>query len=338
MSALLIGIAGTELEAGEARLLADPALAGVILFTRNYRDRPQLRNLTDAIRATAPDALIAVDHEGGRVQRFRSGYSALPPLAAIGQRHHRDPAAARRAARLHATLVATEVMADGVDLSFAPVVDLGRGNLAIGDRAFDPDPLVCAELGAIYVDALQRAGMAATIKHFPGHGSVLADTHTDRAIDDRPLVRIFEEDLLPFAVAIEAGARAVMMGHVEYPQAAPEAAGYSRFWIRDVLRRGLGFRGVVVSDDIGMTAGAHIGAVLERLARHAQAGCDLVLACAPELAGPAVEAARRLGWKAGASVARKLRGHPRAALLRARERSTWAGELARLADLLEGSL
>lgn len=338
MSALLIGITGTELAVAEAKLLDDPAVAGVILFTRNFVDRTQLRELTAAIRAEAPDALIAVDHEGGRVQRFRAGYSALPPLVAIGRRRLRDPAAARRAARLHATLVATEVMADGVDLSFAPVVDLGRGNLAIGDRAFDPDPLVCAELGAIYVDALQHAGMPATIKHFPGHGSVLADTHTDRAIDNRPLRQILDEDLLPFAVAIEAGARAVMMGHVEYPQAAPEAAGYSRYWIRDVLRRGLGFRGVVVSDDIGMTAGAHIGAVRERLARHQQAGCDLVLACAAELAPPAVEAARQLGWQEASVVARKLRGHPRAALLRARERSTWADELVRLTALLAGGI
>jgi beta-N-acetylhexosaminidase len=338
MSALMIGIAGAELAASEARLLNDPAVAGVILFSRNFVERRQLRELTAAIRAAAPQVLIAVDHEGGRVQRFRTGYSALPPLCAIGRRRRHDPAAARRAARLHATLVATEVMADGLDLSLAPVVDLGRGNLAIGDRAFDADPQVCAELGAIYVDALQRAGMAATIKHFPGHGSVIADTHTDRAIDDRPVRQILDEDLLPFAVAIAAGARAVMMGHVEYPRAAPEAAGYSPYWIREVLRRGLGFRGVVVSDDIGMTAGAQAGTVHERLARHAQAGCDLVLACAPELAAPAVEAARRLGWQGAASVTRKLRGRPRAALLRARERSTWAKELARLAALLEGSL
>jgi beta-N-acetylhexosaminidase len=222
-----------------------------------------------------------------------------------------------------------------LDLSFAPVADLERGNLAIGDRAFHADPLICAELTAVYVDTLQRCGMPATLKHFPGHGSVLADTHHDRAIDPRPLPQILDEDVLPFATAIAAGARAVMMAHVEYPQADAHAAGYSRYWIQQVLRAGLGFQGVVISDDIGMVAGAALGAVSARLDAHARAGCDLVLVCDPAQVPAALDAAQQLAWKPSAKLVKLLRGRLRSPLARERERSTWGTRLARLSGLLE---
>lgn len=335
MSALMIGIAGLELGAEESASLAHPAVAGVILFKRNFGERAQLRGLCSAIRASAPQALIAVDQEGGRVQRFVDGYHRLPPLAAIGELYDSQPFAARRAARLHAQLMAVEVLSDGVDLSFAPVADLARGNLAIGDRAFHADPLVCAELTAVYVDSMQMSGMAATLKHFPGHGSVLADTHHDRAIDARPVAKLLDQDLLPFAVGVLAGARAVMMAHVEYPHVDAAAAGYSRYWIREVLRGGLGFGGVVISDDIGMVAGAQAGAVEARLDQHAKAGCDLVLACDPGLAPAALEAATRLRWKASPMLYKRLRGRLAAPLRRERESSTWERLAARLAALFE---
>lgn len=335
MSALMIGLQGVQLTSQERAQLAHPAVAGAILFTRNYEDRAQLGVLCAAIRECAPEAVIAVDQEGGRVQRFRAGHTELPPLSRIGQLYEVQPAAARRAARLHAEIIAVEVLADGLDLSFAPVADLARGNLAIGDRAFHADPRVCAELTAVYADTLQRCGMPATLKHFPGHGSVVADTHTDRAVDDRPLMRILDEDLLPFAAAIEAGARAVMMAHVEYPQGDPHAAGYSRYWIRDVLRAGLGFKGVVISDDIGMAAGAQVGAISARLEGHRRAGCDLILVCDPALVESALSAAGQLNWRSPASLAARLRGRLRRPLARERERSTWASRAARLANLLE---
>lgn len=331
----MIGLQGTALTAAERQQLAHPAVVGAILFSRNYSDRAQLGALCADIRAHAPEAVIAVDQEGGRVQRFRAGHTELPPLAAIGRLYETQPAAARRAARLHAEIIAVEVLADGLDLSFAPVADLGRGNLAIGDRAFHADPRVCAELTTIYADTLQRCGMAATLKHFPGHGSVRADTHTDRAVDDRPLVQILDEDLLPFATAIEAGARAVMMAHVEYPQADAHAAGYSRYWIREVLRAGLGFKGVVISDDIGMAAGAQVGAISARLDGHRHAGCDLILVCDPALVEPALAAAAELRWHATQALAARLRGRLRRPLARERERSTWSSRAARLANLLE---
>lgn len=335
MSALMVGLSGTTLSADDAAALAHPAVAGAILFARNYGDRAQLAALCAAIRAAAPEALIAVDQEGGRVQRFRSGFTELPALQRIGALHATQPAAARRAVRLHAEIMATEVLAAGLDLSFAPVADLARGNLAIGDRAFDAAPDACAELATIYADTMQRIGMAATLKHFPGHGSVLADTHHDRAVDLRVAHAIFDEDLLPFATGVLAGARAVMMAHVEYPAVAPAAAGYSRWWIEDVLRGALGFRGAVISDDIGMVAGAALGDVGARLAAHRDAGCDLILVCDPGLVATALEAAAALHLRAHARLRRLLRGRLPAAQRRARESSTWDRRAARLAALLE---
>ena len=335
MSALMIGVAGETLSAPERAWIANPAVAGVILFKRNFSDRAQLRALCDAIRECSPQAIIAVDQEGGRVQRFIDEHTLLPPLASIGALYHRAPFRAYRAARLHAQIMAAEILSDGLDLSFAPVADLGRGNLAIGDRAFDPDPLICAELSAIYARTLQDCGMPATLKHFPGHGSVLADTHHDRAIDSRAVAQILDEDLLPFAVGVLAGARAVMLAHVEYPQADAAPAGYSRYWVREVLREGLGFRGVVISDDIGMAAGAQISAIEERLRIHADAGCDLILVCDPILVSAATESATRLGFRTTAILSKRLRGRIPADLRKARESSTWGRVAARLTALFE---
>ena len=279
---LVIGIAGTELSAPEAQWLQHDAVAGVILFTRNFASRDQLADLCSAIRAAAPrPQLICVDQEGGRVQRFREGFSALPPLAGFEALYARDPDAALRNAEEHAWLMASEVRASGVDLSFAPVVDLARGNLAIGDRAFSADPQVVAAFTRAYVRGMHTAGMGATLKHFPGHGTVLEDTHFDQAVDPRALDVLRNEDLVPFAAGIDAGADAVMLAHVTYPAVAPEPAGYSPFWIDDILRQEMGFRGVVFSDDIGMAAAFSVGGVKARIDVHLDAGCDVVLVCKP---------------------------------------------------------
>ncbi|MGH8032615.1 MAG: beta-N-acetylhexosaminidase [Luteimonas sp.] len=293
---LVIGVAGTELTAQERDWLQHDACAGVILFTRNFASRAQIADLSAAIRDAAPrPQLICVDQEGGRVQRFREDYSALPALQDFGRQYAADPVVALDQARQHAQLMASEVRASGVDLSFAPVVDLGRGNLAIGDRAFSDDPQVVAEFTRAYIRGMHAARMAATLKHFPGHGSVGADTHFDGAIDDRSLDDIRANDLLPFVAGIDAGADAVMLAHVVYPQVAPEPAGYSRMWIEDILRGdrasgGLGFRGVVFSDDIGMAAACSVGGVKSRIHAHLDAGCDAVLVCHPELVEDALAA------------------------------------------------
>jgi beta-N-acetylhexosaminidase len=281
---LVIGVAGTELNAQERDWLQHDACAGVILFRRNFASRAQVAELSAAIRAAAPrPQLICVDQEGGRVQRFREGYSALPPLEDIGRRYAADPAAALELAREHAWLMASEVRASGVDLSFAPVADVGHGNLAIGDRSFSDDPQAVAEFTRAYVRGMHAAGMAATLKHFPGHGTVREDTHFDNAVDDRSLDEIRSRDLVPFVAGIEAGADAVMMAHIVYPQVAPEPAGYSSRWIEGVLRKEMGFRGVVFSDDIGMKAAFSAGGVKARIDAHLDAGCDVVLVCHPEL-------------------------------------------------------
>lgn len=281
---LVIGIAGTGLSAQERDWLQHPSVAGVILFSRNFASKAQVVELSAAIRAAAPrPQLICVDQEGGRVQRFRDGYAALPPLAGFGERYHHDAAGALAEAEQHAWLMASEVRASGVDLSFAPVVDLGRGNLAIGNRAFSAQPEVVAAFTRAYVKGMHRAGMAATLKHFPGHGSVREDTHFDTAVDPRSLDVLRAEDLLPFVAGIEAGADAVMMAHVSYPAVAPEPAGYSPRWLKDILRGEMGFRGVIFSDDIGMAAAESAGGVAARIDAHLDAGCDVVLVCAPAL-------------------------------------------------------
>ena len=279
---LVIGISGTELTAQERDWLQHDAVAGVILFSRNFSSRAQVVELCAAIRAASPrPQLICVDQEGGRVQRFREGYSPLPSLEGFGALYAQDPAAALVLAEEHAWLMASEVRASGVDLSFAPVVDLARGNRAIGDRAFSADPQVVAAFTGAYVRGMHSVGMAATLKHFPGHGTVLEDTHFDEAIDPRPLDVLRREDLVPFVAGIEAGADAVMMAHVTYPAVAPEAAGYSPFWIQTVLREEMGFRGVVFSDDISMVAAFSAGGIKQRIDVHLDAGCDVVLVCKP---------------------------------------------------------
>lgn len=281
---LVIGVAGTELNARERDWLQHDACAGVILFKRNFASKAQVAELSAAIRDAAPrPQLICVDQEGGRVQRFREGYSALPPLEDFGRLYSVDPVVALERAQEHAWLMASEVRASGVDLSFAPVVDLGRGNLAIGDRAFSDDPQVVAEFTRAYIRGMHAAGMAATIKHFPGHGTVREDTHFDNAVDNRTLDEIRADDLVPFVAGIDAGADAVMLAHIVYPKVAPEPAGYSRIWIEDILRKQMGFRGVVFSDDIGMAAAFSAGGVKARVDAHLDAGCDVVLVCHPDL-------------------------------------------------------
>lgn len=288
---LLIGIARLALAAREKRWLAAPGVAGVLLFARNYQSRKQLMALCESIREVGgEETLIAVDQEGGPVQRFRDGFTRLPPLAAIGAIYERDPDEAVRLAEEHAWVMASELRASGVDFSFAPVVDLARGNAAIGLRAFHADPAITAELAQAYVRGMHLGGMAAVLKHFPGHGSVATDTHKAAAVDPRPLDAIRRDDLLPFAECIEASAEAVMMAHVTYSAVDAQPAGYSKIWIGQILRGELGFAGAVISDDISMAAAGAAGSVGERVRAHLDAGCDLVLACFPEVVDEALAA------------------------------------------------
>jgi beta-N-acetylhexosaminidase len=289
---LIAGIEGHELTASDRANLAAPEVSGVILFTRNYTGRAQLAALVAGIRELRGESfVISADHEGGPVQRFRDGFTRLPPLARIGELYRRDCKAGVAMAEAHAIVMATELRACDVDLSFAPVVDLARGNRVIGERAFDADPRIVAELGAAYVRGMHLAGMAATLKHYPGHGSIPEDTHLEKAIDSRPFDVIRAADLVPFTEGFAAGAEAVMVAHVTYPAVDPLAAGYSKIWV-DYLRSELGFRGVVFSDDVGMAAAESAGGIGARVLAHLDAGCDLVLVCQPAMVAPAIASVR----------------------------------------------
>ena len=290
---LIIGLPGKTLTDEDLRWLATPQVSGVILFTRNFENREQVTALIDDIRAARPDPfLVCVDQEGGPVQRFRPGFTRLPALARIGELFARDGAAAIAAAEEHAWLMASEMRAIGIDMSFAPVADLARGNLAVGERAFSADPETVSDLTQAYLRGMRLAGMAATLKHFPGHGSVAEDTHFDAAIDPRTLDMLRETDLVPFADGIAAGADAVMLAHVTYPAIDARPAGCSRIWVEDILRGELGFRGVVFGDDIGMAATESLGGIGARIEAHLLAGCDLVLACSASIVPEALSASR----------------------------------------------
>lgn len=292
---LLIGLSGPELDEAERAWLRCPQVSGVILFARNVQNLAQVRQLNEEIRATAKRPfLIAVDQEGGPVQRLRGeGFTDLPALAEIGRVYASDPERGRQAARLHAKIMASEVRSAGFDLSLAPVADLARGNRAIGPRAFSGDPEACAELVACYVTGMAEAGMAATLKHFPGHGSVVEDTHHELACDRRPQTAWEEADWRPFRAGIAAGARAVMMAHVVCTAFGARPAG-AEPGVVGRLRSELGFKGLVMSDDLGMNGVRSLGSLTARLRAHLEAGCDLLLVCEPGQVAEAIAAVREL--------------------------------------------
>jgi len=279
---LLIGLAGTEINHEEIAWLSHPAVGGVVLFTRNYRDLAQLSALTASISEVAGrDLLICVDHEGGRVQRFREGFTRLPPLAVLGKMYAESAPNALDFAYRHGRVMATELLLCGVDLSFAPVLDLGDRSVVIGERAFAANPAVIIELAEAYIGGMHDAGMAATGKHFPGHGSVVADSHTDNVEDPRSFEVIEQADLKPFA-ALSGKLDAMMMAHVLYPAVDDKPAGYSPFWIRNILRGKLAYKGTIFSDDLGMYAAKVAGGLFERVRDSLLAGCDAVLVCHPQ--------------------------------------------------------
>jgi beta-N-acetylhexosaminidase len=273
--------AGVALADDDLRRLRHPAVGGVILFARNFESPAQLQALTQDIRALRePQLLIGVDHEGGRVQRFKEGFSALPPMRSIGQLWDRDREAGRAVAQAVGYVIGSELAAHGLDFSFAPVLDLDYGaSSVIGDRALHYDPLAVGALGAALVRGLAEGGMGAVGKHFPGHGYAAADSHTAVPTDDRPLSEIMRKDLVPYGPAIQAGLAGVMPAHVIYPKIDAEPAGYSRLWLQEILRGRLGFGGVVFSDDLSMAGASTAGGVAERAQAALKAGCDMVLLC-----------------------------------------------------------
>lgn len=278
---VMLGVEGIEISAGDRDRLADPRVGGVILFARNFESSAQLRALTGSIRAQRSELVIGVDHEGGRVQRFRGDpFTALPAMRTLGQAWEADPVAASETAFRCGETIARELRAHGVDFSFTPVLDLDYGRSAvIGDRAFHADPVVVADLAGALVRGLGAGGVAAVAKHFPGHGGVAADSHVATPIDTRALDDILHSDIVPFAALIEQGLDAIMPAHVVYPAVDARPAGFSPMWVGDILRGRLGFDGLVFSDDLEM-AGAHsAGDIVARADAALAAGCDVVLVC-----------------------------------------------------------
>ena len=270
-------------EVDRARLM-HPQLGGVILFARHFESVPQLCALTAEIRALrGEDFIIAVDHEGGRVQRFRDGFTIIPPMRTLGALWDKDEDAALKAAKDCGYVLASELRACGVNLSFTPVLDLDYGESGvIGDRAFHRDPRIVAALAAALQRGLAEGGLASCGKHFPGHGYIRADSHHEVPIDERDFAAIEADDMLPYKQLIPAGLSSVMPAHVIYPKVDAQPAGFSRKWIKDILRGSYRFEGVIFSDDLSMEgakAGAGAGGVVARANAALSAGCDMVLVC-----------------------------------------------------------
>ncbi|MFB8831387.1 beta-N-acetylhexosaminidase [Azotobacter sp. CWF10] len=300
---LMLDIAGTWLTAEDRHVLRQPEVGGLILFARNIEHPTQVRELCAAIRAVRPDLLLAVDQEGGRVQRLRQGFVRLPAMGALAGHE-----TAEQLAEECGWLMASEVLAAGLDFSFAPVLDLDYGRSAvIGSRGFAGDPQAVVRLAGAFVRGMHAAGMASTGKHFPGHGWAEADSHVAIPTDERSLEAIRSQDLLPFQ-KLGGQLEAVMPAHVIYPQVDAQPAGFSRRWLQDILRGELGFDGVVFSDDLSM-AGAHVaGDAAARIEAALAAGCDMGLVCNDRAAAElALSALQRLGVRPAPRLARMRR-------------------------------
>jgi beta-N-acetylhexosaminidase len=304
---VMLDVVGTTLSGEDIRRIRHPLTGGVILFARNFQDRDQLTALTGAIHAIRPEVLIAVDHEGGRVQRFRSdGFTHLPAMRRLGELWDSDEHAGARAATAIGYVLAAELRACGIDLSFTPVLDLDYGESSvIGDRSFHRDPRAVAQLAKSLNHGLALAGMANCGKHFPGHGYVKADSHVAVPVDERSLEQVLEQDAAPYDW-LGMSLAAVMPAHVIYPQVDTQPAGFSRKWL-SLLREHFGFQGVIFSDDLSMEGASVAGSVTAGAQAALAAGCDMVLICnSPDKADQLLRELPSIAASAGS--ARRLAG------------------------------
>lgn len=277
---LMIDVQGTSLSQEDRELLAHPLVGGLILFTRNFADIEQLEELIREARSVrTPPLLIGVDHEGGRVQRFRKDFTVLPPMRTVGRAYDMDQAGGRQLARQCGWLLAAELRAVGVDISFAPVVDLDYGvSSVIGDRAFHRDPQAVAELAVAFLNGMREAGMTGTAKHFPGHGAVAPDSHVAMPVDRREWVDM-DRDMYPYQRLIDNGLASIMAAHVVFSAVDPLPAGFSARWLQGELRGRMGFGGAIFSDDLNMAGAGVVGDMPERVRAALTAGCDMVPVC-----------------------------------------------------------
>lgn len=278
-ASLFLDLDGLVLTDEEKVLLLDPLIGGVILFARNTQNAKQVAELVASIRAIRPDLILSLDQEGGRVQRLKEGVTLLPPVKALSE-FSTSIEENSSAAKQLGYLMAVELRQLDIDLSFAPVVDIDYGrNTVIGNRAFGSDVSTVTALSSGYIEGMRDAGMPATVKHFPGHGWANADTHHADAIDEREFTAIEQTDMVPFKEAITNGVEAMMFAHVLYPQCDASPAGFSDFWIGDVLREGLGYQGAIFSDDLSMKAAHSAGGYAKRAEHAIRAGCQVLLCC-----------------------------------------------------------
>lgn len=309
---VMMDLVGPAMTAEERERLRHPLVGGVILFTRNYHSPEQMTALVAEIHAVRePRLLVATDHEGGRVQRFRDGFTKLPPVRRFGHLYDENKKRAKRLAHTAGWLMAAELRAVGVDFSFAPVLDLDRGDSqVIGDRAFHADAEAVADLAISYIGGMAEAGMPATGKHFPGHGGCAADSHKALPIDNRTLEDLYVEDLVPFERLIQNGLAGIMPAHVLFPRVDTRTAGFSSVWLQEVLRRRLGFQGIIFSDDLSMEGAKTARGMVERASLALAAGCDMVLVCNdPGAAAEVLDGLRPL--EEPASLLRRTRMHGR---------------------------
>lgn len=278
IGALMLDIAGTKLTQEDIELLQAPQVGGMILFARNIESPAQVRALTDHMRQVRPDILIAVDQEGGRVQRLRTGFTLLPAMGHFGELYLTQPEKALDLAEKCGWLMAIEVLAVGIDFSFAPVLDINAISDVIGDRAFAKNVQDIVPLASAFMKGMQRAGMATTGKHFPGHGSVKADSHIAAAIDTREYQEIHDNDMQSF-IQLQPQLNALMPAHVIYEKVDPNPAGFSPYWIQKILRQELKYEGVLFSDDLSMQAACVAGLADARIRAALDAGCDMGLVC-----------------------------------------------------------
>jgi len=330
---VMLDVKGYELDGEDRRRLCHPQTGGVILFSRNYRDTRQLAQLCQEIhRLRDPRLLISVDHEGGRVQRFREGFQTLPAMGHLGDMYDTEPQQAVQLAETFGWLMCAELLHYGVDLSFAPVLDIGDPvSSVIGDRAFHRDPEIITHLANAWVRGMRAAGMEAVGKHFPGHGSVEGDSHHVMPFDRRSFADIEALDLVPFRRVIDTHLVGIMMAHVIYEQVDQQAAGYSRYWIETVLRGQLEFEGVVFSDDLSMCGAEAVGGYPERARRALDAGCDILLVCNnPEGADEVLDSLQ--GYSSPATQLRMIRLHGQQAHADLFTTAKWREACAQLAQ------
>ena len=293
---LMIDIDNTALTAEDVSLIKQAQVGGVILFARNVANAAQVRSLCDDIRYHNPDILIGVDQEGGRVARLRDGFTPLPAMGKLGELFDHNPNKALSCAYDCGYLMAAEVLAVGIDLSFAPVLDKDGISQVIGDRSFHKDPQVIVALATQFMRGMRAAGMATTGKHFPGHGAIAPDSHVAEAIDNRSLDEILATDMQPFAQTLP-WLDALMPAHVIFSQVDNKPAGFSKIWLKDIIRDKLKFDGVLFSDDLSMAGAQAAGDITARVRAAIKAGCDIALVCNDRIAAhEATEAAQDLPY------------------------------------------